>query len=176
MQTYIELSSALLFAGFFFTGVLAIDGLRSKASSIDLNRYKLESFLMTTEHENINQIIISSIFDANCHIREHMADIIGEKKLDSARGSLLKQLEAEQNYFTVSSIIEALGKIGYYNDIQSILNWLDKHQDKIIMEHQYFLLKHIYKALCQLDTTQNQEYVSSFYNKYAVYMNDYIVN
>ena len=27
MQTYIELSSALLFAGFFFTGVLAIDGL-----------------------------------------------------------------------------------------------------------------------------------------------------
>lgn len=28
---------------------------RSKASSVDLNRYKLESFLMTTEHEDVNK-------------------------------------------------------------------------------------------------------------------------
>lgn len=149
---------------------------RSKASSIDLNRYKLESFLMTTEYEDINQIIISSIFDTNCHIREHMADIIGEKKLYSACSSLVKQLNAEQNYFTVASIIEAIGKIGSFNEMEHIINWIDNHIEKVISEHQYFLLKHIYKALSLLDNTSNQQYLTSFNKNYNIYMNDYIIN
>lgn len=149
---------------------------RSKASSIDLNRYKLESFLMTTDNQEINQIIIGSIFDENCHIREHMADIIGDKKLYSAYSSLVKQLEAEQNYFTVASIIEAIGKIGNFKDIEYIVSWIDKHAPKVINEHQYFLLKHIYKALCRLDNTPDQKYVSEFAAMYSNYMNDYIVN
>ncbi len=149
---------------------------RSKASSIDLNRYKLESFLMTTDNQEINQIIIGSIFDENCHIREHMADIIGDKKLYSAYSSLVKQLEAEQNYFTVASIIEAIGKIGNFKDIEYIVSWIDEHAPKVINEHQYFLLKHIYKALCRLDNTPDQKYVSEFAAMYSNYMNDYIVN
>lgn len=149
---------------------------RSKASSIDLNRYKLESFLMTTESPEINQIIIGSIFDENCHIREHMADIIGDKKLYSAYSSLVKQLETEQNYFTVASIIEAIGKIGSFKDIECIVDWTAKHATKIVNEHQYFLLKHIHKALCRLDNTSEQKYVSEFTTQYSEYMNDYIVN
>ncbi|MCM1467165.1 MAG: hypothetical protein NC086_03380 [Alistipes sp.] len=149
---------------------------RSKASSIDLNRYKLESFLMTTESEEINQIIINSLFDSDCHIREHMADIIGEKKLYNANINLIKQLEAEQNYFTVASIMEAIGKIGNFNDIKYILNWVDKNASKVINEHQYFLLKHIYKAICRLDNTPDQKYISNFAANYTEYMNDYIVN
>lgn len=39
-----------------------------------------------------------------------MADIIGEKKLYEGRQSLLKQMDIEQNYFTVASIIEAIWK------------------------------------------------------------------
>lgn len=149
---------------------------RSKASSIDLNRYKLESFLMTTDNQEINQIIIGSIFDENCHIREHMADIIGDKKLYFAHSSLVKQLEAEQNYFTVASIIEAIGKIGNFKDIEYIVSWIDEHAPKVINEHQYFLLKHIYKALCRLDNTPDQKYVSEFAAMYSNYMNDYIIN
>lgn len=149
---------------------------RSKASSIDLNRYKLESFLMTTESEEVNQIIVSSIFDSDCHIREHMADIIGEKKIYSACTHLIKQLEAEQNYFTVASIIEAIGKIGNFNDISYIKNWIDEHAAKVIDEHQYFLLKHIYKAICHLDNTPDQKYIKQFTNQYAQYMDDYIIN
>lgn len=149
---------------------------RSKASSIDLNRYKLESFLMTTESEDINQIIISSIFDQDCHIREHMADIIGEKRLRGAHTNLVKQLEAEQNYFTVASIIEAIGKIGDFNDINYVMNWVDKNANKVIDEHQYFLLKHIYKAICHLDNTPDQKYITTFTNQYTRYMDDYIIN
>ena len=131
---------------------------------------------MTTDDQNINQIIIASIFDPNCHIREHMADIIGDKKLYSAHSSLLKQLEIEENYFTISSIIEAIGKIGDFTDIKHIIDWTTRHISKIISEHQYFLLKHIYQALCRLDNTSDSIYSSEFFNQYEKYMNDYIIN
>lgn len=149
---------------------------RSKSSSIDLNRYKLESFLMTEEDENINQIIANSIFDDNCYIREHMADIIGEKKIYSAKNNLIKQLIIEQNYFTVASIIEALGKIGDAESLQIILSWTAENSDKIISDHQYFLLKHIFKAIVLLDNTSSQEHVMKFKELYSQYMNNFIVN
>ena len=53
----------------------------SKSGKIDLNRYAIESFLVTTSSKEIDYIIINSIFQGNCYIREHMADIIGEKRM-----------------------------------------------------------------------------------------------
>lgn len=53
---------------------------QSKSSIIDLNRYKLESFLMNSTSKEVETVIISSLFNDDCHIREHMADIIGAKK------------------------------------------------------------------------------------------------
>lgn len=83
----------------------------SKFGTIDLNRYKLESFLLTTESKEVNDIICISMTDKDCHIREHLADIIGEKKLVEANTILCKQLLLEKNYFTAASIIEAMGKL-----------------------------------------------------------------
>ena len=59
-----------------------------------------------------------------------MADIIGEKKLYEGHQSLLKQMDIEQNYFTVASIIEAIGKIGDFNDIAFINKWIDETHRK----------------------------------------------
>ena len=36
---------------------------RSKSSNIDLNRYKLEKFLMETDNEKINDMIIESVYE-----------------------------------------------------------------------------------------------------------------
>lgn len=149
---------------------------RSKSSNIDLNRYKLESFLMTSEDDDINQIIANSVFDDNCYIREHMADIIGEKKIYSAKNNLVKQLLIEQNYFTMGSIVEALAKIGDENSLNTILNWLDEKAEEIILEHQYFLFKHLFKAIVLLDSTPQQEHVQDFQKKYKKYMDDFIIN
>ena len=149
---------------------------RSKSSSIDLNRYKLESFLMTTNYTEINQMIIDSLFDSDCHIREHMADIIGEKRLYNGISALLKQLEREENYFTISSIIEAIGKIGTFSELKYILNWMEIYENKIIEQHQFFLLKHVYKTICRLDNTPDEKYAKTFLDKYSQYMNSYIVN
>lgn len=149
---------------------------RSKSSNIDLNRYKLESFLMTCDDDDINQIIANSVFDSNCYIREHMADIIGEKKIYSAKNNLVKQLLIEQNYFTMGSIVEALAKIGDAESLNVILKWLNEKEKTIISDHQYFLFKHIFKAIVLLDYTSEQRHVQSFQTKYKDYMNDFIIN
>lgn len=82
----------------------------------------------------------------------------------------------EQNYFTVASIIEALGKIGDAESLQIILSWTAENSDKIISDHQYFLLKHIFKAIVLLDNTSSQEHVMKFKELYSQYMNNFIVN
>lgn len=105
-----------------------------------------------------------------------MADIIGEKRISGAKQNLLKQLHIEKNYFTMASIIEALGKIGDSDCLKIILEWVKENDRKIISEHQYFILKHIFKAIVLLDNTESQTYVFDFKEKYGKYMTDYIVN
>ena len=50
-----------------------------KSATIDLNRYKIENFLMLTTSKEINDALINVLNNRDCHIREHIADIIGEK-------------------------------------------------------------------------------------------------
>lgn len=61
----------------------------SKSATIDLNRYKVERFLMVTNDKVIDSIIADSLFHKSCYIREHLADIVGEKRLYEAENSLL---------------------------------------------------------------------------------------
>ena len=104
---------------------------RTKSTTIDLNRYKLERFLMLTSDNEINQVIADAVFDDNCYVREHLSDIIGEKKLYLAEPCLIKQLEIEENYFTAISIVEAIGKLNSKQGIDAINSWLTNHKCKL---------------------------------------------
>ena len=148
---------------------------RTKSTTIDLNRYKLEKFLMLTSDIQINQIIEDAIFDDSCYIREHMADIIGEKKLYSAIPCLIKQLELEDNYYTAISIIEAIGKLKADSGIEAINQWLITHIDEIIKTKQFFVLKHARIAILKLDSTSNQQFITLFDEKYSQYLKDYFI-
>ena len=75
-----------------------------------------------------------------------------------------------------TSIIEAIGKIGTFSELKYILNWMEIHKNNIIEQHQFFLLKHIYKAICHLDNTPDEKYAKTFFDNYSKYMNSYIVN
>lgn len=134
---------------------------RSKAATIDLNRYKLESFLMTTEYEEINQAIVNAVFSKDCHIREHLADIIGEKRLTVAKDALFMQLMAEENYYTAVSIIEAIGKLGQIDGIAQIEKWTKKHIDDIIESKMFSVFRHIKNAVIRLDSTPDHKYISA---------------
>lgn len=145
---------------------------KSKASSIDLNRYKLEHFLMKTESEDINNVIVNSIFHEDCHVREHMADIIGAKGIEKGFNALKIQLVVEENWYTIGSIVEAIGRIGPADEgITTIEEWLNTNGDRIIAEKQFFLLKHLLHGIARLEKS-GTEHVDRFRNRFNYYMHE----
>lgn len=148
---------------------------QTKSASIDLNRYKLEAFLMTTDSSSVNEIICDAIFDSNCYIREHMADIIGEKRLLSGVNKLCRQLSVEENYFSAVSIIAALGKLRDSAAIDYINHWIDKNENDIISEKQFFVLKHARIALAKLVDSPESPQLAQFDKKYQRYLQDYFI-
>lgn len=144
---------------------------KSKFATIDLNRYNLESFLLTTESPEINDHICNAVLDTDAHIREHFADIIGEKKLSNGYKVLCQQLICEKNYYSAASIIEALGRIGKKEGIQYIKNWIDENEEQIIRTKSFFVFKHAKIAIAQLDIV----YLEKFDKKFHKYLVDYFL-
>lgn len=128
---------------------------RSKSTHVDLNRYKLEAFLLKSESDQIDEFISNALFSDNKYIREHMADIIGEKNLFIAEDNLIAQLKRETNIYTISSIVEALGKIGSKKSIPTINDWLENNADKTIENGSYFVIKHFRNAIAKIDNDKS---------------------
>lgn len=135
---------------------------RSKSTKVDLNRYKLESFLMSCNYKEIDDAIIAAIRHEDRHVREHMADIIGEKRLVSAEKLLIIRLKEEENYYTAVSIMEALGKISAIESKTTILQWCNDHEKGIILSQNLFVLKHAKNALSKLVTTISDPVIKQF--------------
>ena len=148
---------------------------RSKTANIDLNRYSVESFLMTTNSEQINHAIINSLCDSDCYVREHMADIIGEKRLISAASLLYVQLAKEENYFTAQSMMEAIGKIKQPGGLEVIEQWIALNKQNIIKTNQLFVLKHAFIAISSLDLTPNHNHINKFNEEFRDILKDYYI-
>ena len=139
---------------------------QSRFATVDLNRYKLESFLMTSQFEEINRMIGDALCDSDAHIREHFSNIIGEKRLRSALDILTTQLICEENYYTAASMIEAIGKIGSKTNIIGINQWIAEHVEEILKTKSYFVLRHTFAALARLDA----DVAEQFRKKYLQYI------
>lgn len=144
-------------------------------TTVDLNRYKLEKFLMTTNFSEIDEYITNSLFSKNCYLREHMADIIGEKRVTSALHSLYTQLETEDNCYVARSIIQAISKIDNISGIEKLNSWLERRLDEFLEKKFFIILKHVYLATVRLDSTNEKKYVREFKDKYDKYIDDYLV-
>lgn len=147
---------------------------QTKSATIDLNRYKLEAFLMTSEHPTVNEMICNAVFDRNCYIREHMSDIIGEKRIVAGVQNLCQQLHSEENYFSAVSMIEALGKLNNTAALPYILDWIAANETNILLEKQFFVLKHARIAIAKLDSLQGQS-LKDFDAKYNTYLENYYI-
>jgi hypothetical protein len=124
---------------------------KSKSATVDLNRYNLERFLLTSEDVDVDTAIVNSIMHENYYVREHMADMIGEKRILFGVDTLIMQLGREQNIYATSSIITALGKLGNQKAYATIVQWYHNNKDKILRTQHYFILKHIYLAIKKLE-------------------------
>ena len=148
---------------------------RSKSTTIDLNRYKIESFIMTTQSKIVDDAIINSLCNKDCYIREHMADIIGEKKIDNAFLLLCTQLLKENNPFTAQSMIEAIGKLGQYEGVFSIEKWIGLHKNEILESKQLYVLKHAYFAISKIDTTRERIHIKKFEEEFGDIIREYYI-
>ena len=148
---------------------------RSKSTTIDLNRYRIENFIMTTKSIIVDDAIINSLCNDDCYIREHMADIIGEKKIDNAFVLLCTQLLKETNPFTAQSMIEAIGKLGHYEGVFSIEQWVQKHKNEIIESKQYYVLKHAYFAISKIDDTREKIHINGFEDEFGQIIREYYI-
>lgn len=142
----------------------------SKATTIDLNRYKLERFLMLATDEEINTSIINSMYSSNKNIRESMADIIGEKHLEEGLPVLYSVLPKESNNYTIRSILHAISKINPSGGLDFIENWLKNNINKIEENKDYFMLHHVYVCIKRMDNTSEKVYTKAFETKYGNYI------
>lgn len=148
---------------------------RSKSATIDLNRHKLESFLLTSTQGEVDQAIIAALRNQNCYIREHMADFIGEKELVNALPVLYAQLGIEDNFFTAASIISAIGKLHDATGISKINSWIETNWEEISTTKQFFVLRRAMMAISHLDNTSDSVYINDFRRKYGEILKDYYI-
>lgn len=148
---------------------------RTKSATIDLNRHKLESFLLTSTFEEVNETIINSLHNSNCYIREHMADIVGEKHLIKSLPMLYAQLKIEDNFFTAASIIAAIGKMGDSNGITHINKWVEDNTKEIYETKQFFVLRRALMAITALDTTAEMVYINQFQHEHGKALKNYFI-
>lgn len=148
---------------------------QTKSTKIDLNRYKLESFLMLSNNDEVNNAIVAGLFSDNQYIRETMADIIGEKKLSFAYNMLITQLNVEENYFVMRSIIQAISKLQSPDAIVEIINWFNLRKKDIIDKRYNWIFRHIYTALLRLDKTPQKNIATKFKSDYQSFIEEYPV-
>ncbi len=147
---------------------------RTKSSAIDLNRYKLESFLLSSENYRVKDAMCNALREPHFHIREHLSDVIGEKGLRQAYNILCVQLKQEPSLYAGKSMIVALGKIGSGKDSDAstiILQWLTANLKNIVASGKDFtnsILTKSRKAINNLDSTQ----LEKFDDKFSKYITD----
>lgn len=97
---------------------------------IDSIRTTIERFFVETSITTINDELIKNIANSSATVRESIADICGEKKLESSIVFLIHQLKAEDNPYVVRSIVAALGKMSVKECAPIVVNWMAQHPEK----------------------------------------------
>lgn len=142
----------------------------SKTATIDLNRYKLERFLLLSNDADINDNIINAMYSKHHLIRESMADIIGEKNLYDALPVLYSALSKEKNNFSARSILHAISKINPPEGLEIIENWVNDNISNILDNKDYFMLRHVQNCIKRMDKTSEKKYIKKFEEKYGKYL------
>lgn len=97
---------------------------------IDTIRSTIERFFVETDDEAIKTELINNIANPSATVRESIADICGEKRLNESVDKLITQLQCEESPYVVRSIVAALGKMSVAKAAPNIVKWMQDHPDK----------------------------------------------
>ncbi len=142
-----------------------------RVTNIDLNRHKIERFLLLSDDPDVNNSITNALYSSNCYIRERMADIIGEKRLVNSVPVLYSVLTDETNNYTTRSILYAISKIDPPDGLNHIKEWLNEHIDQLLENRDYFMFNHVLTCIKRIDHTEGNIYVKEFKKTFQKYLN-----
>jgi len=116
---------------------------------IDLSRHRIEEFLVLSNLEETNKALIQALSNNVAHVREYCAEVIREKRLNTARQALLEQLKIEDNLYTARSIIDALCELSIQSKTEQIENYnaIKTYKERIKCKPDEFIMRHINFAL-----------------------------
>lgn len=131
---------------------------RNKVAGVDLNRAKIESFIMTCGDHDMHQSLIFLLQNNNELLRETAADFVGELRLYDGEKSLVFLLDKEENPFVIRSIISALGKLHSRNSANAIINLINRYA-KTIKDHSLgFVVDYAKEAINSIDISNGTSY------------------
>ena len=97
---------------------------------IDTIRSTIERFFVETDDELIKTELVHNISNPSTTVRESIADICGEKRLNESVDKLITQLQCEESPYVARSIVAALGKMSVAKAAPFIVKWMQDHPDK----------------------------------------------
>jgi hypothetical protein len=133
---------------------------RPKTAGIDLNRAKVEHFMMYADDPEIRDALVYSLEHENAYLREIAADFIGELRLQGAIRNLVFALARETGPYVARSIFSALGKIGTIDGAAPIISWIRSHVQEIQQRDWDFVVRHAERAIGRIDHQNGTSYAA----------------
>jgi hypothetical protein len=134
---------------------------KGKVGGIDINRAKVEHFVLHTRDVEVYEFIIYSLDNDNSTLREAAADFLGEMKIAEAVPNLVITLQREVSAYVARSIFSALGKIGSVSGAGPIIDWVTRNVDLIRDRKLDFVIDHASRALSSIDRRNQTSFLAS---------------
>jgi hypothetical protein len=141
---------------------------RPKVAGIDLNRSRVEHFVLYTDDVDVRDALIYTLEHPNPYMRETVADFIGEMRLQGGVRNLVLALAKEISPFAARSMFSALGKLESTEGAQAIIGWIKSHKVMIEQQKWDFVIDHARNATSAIDSRHGTQ----FYNNLTILLVD----
>lgn len=133
---------------------------RPKVAGIDLNRSKVEHFVMYCQDPEVREALVYTLESQNSYMRETAADFIGEMRLTGAARNLLFALSKETSPFASRSMFAALEKMSELDGGPSILAWMGNNVEAIRSQKLDYVTRHAERALSAIDRKHGTNFIA----------------
>jgi len=132
---------------------------RPKVAGIDINRGKIEYFIMYTDDPELREALVYTLEHNNPYMRETAADFIGEMRLDGASRNLILALSREVSPFAARSIFSAIGKLANPDGAVVIIEWVKNHLEVVKSQNLGFAIDYARQAITSIDNRHGTNYL-----------------
>jgi len=136
---------------------------KPKIAGVDLKRGQIESFIYDQRDDReVHEWLISSLTSSSHHLREEIADLLGEMEVALSADRMISALRVEKNPYVARSIFNALGRIRACEGAAAIMEWLQANVGAIGSYN--FLLTYARQAIKVIDIQCSTKFTDALAN------------